>query len=255
MPSSREGNISGERRWVAGVDGCPAGWLVVIRPLDEPAEARALIVPTFAEILALEPRPDVIGVDMPIGLPQVSGIGGRRADVEARANLGARQSAVFAVPSRAAVMCLDYREACSAALATSEPPRKVSKQCFNLFPKIRQIDALMTPQLQARVFETHPELAFWALNGERPLDEAKKVKSRPHGPGLALRRDLLAAAGYDRRFLESGGAFRASAAGPDDFLDAAVCAWTAARILQGTARRFPIEPPRDAKGLRMEIWG
>ncbi len=255
MPSSGEGQVSGKRRWAAGVDGCPAGWLVVLRPLDDPAESRALIVPAFADILALEPCLDVISIDMPIGLPEISGIGGRRADVEARANLGARRSAVFAVPSRAAVMCMDYGAACNAALATSVPPRKVSKQCFNLFAKIRQIDALMTPELQTRVFETHPELAFWVLNGERPLDEAKKVKSRPHEPGLALRRDLLAAAGYDRGFLERGGGFRASAAGPDDFLDAAVCAWTAARIVSGAARRFPAEPPVDAKGLRMEIWG
>ena len=34
----------------------------------------------------------------------------------------------------------------------SEPPRKVSKQCFNLFPKMREVDEQMTPALQERVF-------------------------------------------------------------------------------------------------------
>ena len=145
--------------------------------------------------------------------------------------------------------------ACATAFATSDPPRKVSKQCFNLFPKIREIDALMNPQLQTRVHETHPEVAFWALNGERPLDEPKKVKSRPHEPGQALRRGLLAAAGYDPEFLRDTSAFRAREAGPDDLLDAAVCAWSAARIANGHGRRFPAAPSLDAKGLRMEIWG
>ena len=187
--------------WVAGVDGCPGGWLVVLRPLGSPAAARSQLVATFAEVLALPEAPALIAVDMPIGLPARSGIGGRRADIEARANLGARQSSVFAVSSRAAVMQAEYRAACAAAFATSDPPRKVSKQCFNLFPKIREIDRLMTPELQSRVLECHPELSFWALNGEASLSEPKKVKSRGHPPGLELRRSLLGAAGYDRSFL------------------------------------------------------
>ena len=45
------------------------------------------------------------------------------------------------------------------------------------------------------MFEVHPELAFWRLNGERALTEPKKIKSRPYEPGLALRRRLLIAAG------------------------------------------------------------
>lgn len=241
--------------WVAGVDGCPGGWLVVLRPLDDPSRARAILLATFAEVLALEESPATIAVDMPIGLPEVSGIGGRRADVEARVNLGPRRASVFAVPSRAAVMQTGYRDACNIAHATSEPPRKVSRQCFNLFPKIREIDALMRPALQERVYETHPELGFWALNGGNALGEAKKVRSRPHPPGLALRRRLLDGAGYDARFLADTSAFPARYVGPDDVLDAAVCAWTAARIALGQGRRFPAEPGLDARGLRMEVWG
>ena len=111
----------------------------------------------------------------------------------------------------------------------------------------------MTRELQSRVVECHPELAFWALNGERPLSQPKKVKSRPFGPGLELRRTLLERAGYARPFLETG--FKAKDAGPDDLLDAAAVSWTAARIVRGEARRFPADPPLDARGLRMEIWG
>jgi predicted RNase H-like nuclease len=112
----------------------------------------------------------------------------------------------------------------------------------------------MTPGLQARVFEVHPEVAFWAMNGERALDEPKKVKSRPYGPGLARRRELLAAAGYDLGVIASF-RLRTSEGGEDDVLDALACSWTAARIARGVARRFPAEPPVDGQGLRMEIWG
>lgn len=238
---------------VAGVDGCPAGWVVVMRTLDDPGQADMQLVATFAEVLALVPPPALIAIDIPIGLPEQGGRGGRRCDIAARANLGARQSSVFAVPARAAVMETDYRRACDVAFENSDPPLKVSKQTFNLFPKIREVDTLMTPALQERVVECHPELAFWALNGAQPLDEPKKVKSRPYGPGLALRRKLLAAAGYSRSFVEAC-PFRVKDCGADDVLDAMVCAWSAARIVRGKGRRFPAEPDTNVAGLRMEIW-
>ena len=49
--------------------------------------------------------------------------------------------------SRSAVLAEDYRAACAAALATSDPPRKIARQAFMLFPKVRELDALMTPAL------------------------------------------------------------------------------------------------------------
>ena len=238
--------------FVAGVDGCRAGWIVAIRPLATPVPLRIERVETFADVLVRALT--VIAVDIPIGFPDRAGIGGRAADVGARRCLGGRQSAVFAVPSRQAVLSHAYRDACAVAAATSDPPRKVSKQIFHLFPKMREVDALMTEDMQNRVFEVHPEIAFWAMNGERPLDQPKKVKSRPHPPGLALRRGLLAAAGYDLADLDAF-QFRAKDAGPDDILDAVANSWTAARLARGEARRFPADPPRDARGLRMEIWG
>jgi predicted RNase H-like nuclease len=234
---------------VAGVDGCRSGWVVVTSDASRPSSARVAMHASFEEVLA-GIAAGTIAVDIPIGLPEMGGIGGRRCDADARAGLGARQSAVFAVPSRAAVMAEDYREACAVALRTSNPPRKVSKQCFNLFARIREVDRLMTPALQERVRECHPEAAFVAMNGGRPLGEPKKVKSRPYEPGLALRRRLLEAAGFDCGFLLAD---PPRGAGPDDVLDACACCWTAARIMTGEARTFPADPPRDARGLRMEI--
>jgi predicted RNase H-like nuclease len=238
--------------WVAGADGCRAGWVVVLWSPDGSRAPQVQVVPTFAAILELPEYPQVLAIDMPIGLPEITGIGGRAPDVAARRVLGDRQSSIFAVPSRRAVMAPDYRAACDAALATSEPPRKVSKQAWNLFPRIRELDALMTPELQERVYECHPEVAFWAMNGEQPLDQPKKVKSRPHPPGLDLRRGLLVKAGFPAAAL-SWTPSRRSDAGPDDVLDAFACAWTAARILRGEAHTFPPDPPLDARGLRQEI--
>lgn len=243
--------MTGACDWVAGVDGCPAGWIVALIPLQPDAMPRLHIAKTFADILGLSEQPARIAVDMPIGLAERVGLGGRQCDIEARKRLGDRQSSVFTVPARAAVMEVDYARACTVALAHSDPPRKVSKQCFNLFPKMRQIDAVMTPALQKRVFECHPELAFSFMNGERPLDEPKKVKSRPYGPGLELRRSLLANAGMPAQLLDGKSAMKG--VGEDDILDALACAWTAGRALRGEAVRFPADPPCDARGLRMEI--
>jgi predicted RNase H-like nuclease len=105
------------------------------------------------------------------------------------------------------------------------------------------------------VFEAHPEVAFWRLNGERPLDEPKKVKGRPYEPGLALRRRLLIAAGLPGHAVDAKPPRDAGIrAGPDDLLDALACAAIARRIHDGTARPFPDPPQYDAHGLPMAIW-
>jgi predicted RNase H-like nuclease len=241
-------------RWIAGVDGCRAGWIVVLHPIGEPQSARAELCPRFADILALVEQPVIVAIDVPIGLPDQSGPGGRLCDNEARKPLGARQSSVFAVPARAAVFEADYAAACATALRHSDPPRKVSKQAFNLFPKIREVDALMTPALQTRVVECHPELAFWRLNGRDSIQLPKKMKSQPNPAGLDLRRELLVTAGY-LPALFSGHRWRRSDAGADDLIDACVNAAAAEAIALGQAYRVPDTPPLDSKGLRMEIWG
>jgi predicted RNase H-like nuclease len=165
----------------AGLDGCKAGWVMVTWSGKPDVAPQAALVSDFSS--ALETAATTIAVDMPIGLPELSG---RTCERETRARLGQRQSSVFAVPSRAAVMEQDYFAACRVNLENSDPPRKVSKQCFMLFPKIREIDAEITPELQCRVWEVHPELAFWVMNGCQPVPLPKKIKSktqsRRHGP-------------------------------------------------------------------------
>lgn len=237
--------------WLAGVDGCPDGWIAVfVRP---DGDARDVAVfRSFADVVAAR-RLHTIAVDIPIGLPARTGLGGRAAENAVRPLLGARRSSVFSVPARAAIEAVDYRAACEAALATSDPPRKVSKQLFNIAPKIREVDAVLRADAQfaARTYEVHPELAFWRLNGGQPLTEPKKVKSRCYEPGLALRRRLLIAAGMPAAVVN---AIPPKGAGPDDLLDALACAAIARRIHAGEARPYPDPVRHDAHGLPMAIW-
>jgi predicted RNase H-like nuclease len=232
--------------WLAGADGCGGGWMVAfVRPRGD--EVRLRVVPAFAGIATAPEAPAVIAVDMPIGLPRRIGPGGRGPERAVRSLLGARQSSVFPVPSREAIYASSYPDACRIALDTSDPPRSVQKQLFLIAPKIREVDtALRTdPALAARVFETHPELAFWRLNGDRPLALAKKVQ-----PGLALRRRLLIAAGFPRVVVDAP---PPKGARPDDVLDALACAAIARRIHAGVAKPFPDPPQRDEHGLMMAI--
>lgn len=238
--------------WLAGADGCVGGWIAAFVQA-EGGETRVRIVPRFADVLSAPERPAVVAVDMPIGLPERVGPGGRAAEIRVRPLLGARQSSVFSVPSRAAIYATDYREACRIAEATSQPPRKVSKQLFNIMPKIREVDEVLraAPELARRVFEVHPEVAFWRLNGGRAVNEPKKVKSRPYGPGIALRRNLLMAAGFSEKAVNEEPPRGAAA---DDLLDALACAAIAQRLHANVAQPFPHPPQRDAFGLVMAIW-
>jgi predicted RNase H-like nuclease len=238
--------------WLAGVDGCPAGWIAAfVHPAG--GESRVRIAPRFADVLAVPEAPAIVAVDIPIGLPERAGRGGRAAENAVRPLIGARQSSVFSVPARVAVTAADYGEACRRALAASDPPRKVSKQLFMLAPKICEVDACLRADASAasRVFEVHPELAFWRLNGSRALDQPKKVKGRCYEPGLALRRRLLVGAGLPAAVVNAA---PPAGAGPDDLLDALACAAIARRIHAGVARPFPDPPERDAFGLPMAIW-
>ena len=238
--------------WLAGVDGCPAGWIAaLVRPAGP--EVRVRVVPRFADVVSAPEAPRIIAVDVPIGLPDHIGPGGRGPEAAVRPLLGGRQSSVFSVPSRPAIYAESFGEACRIGMETSQPPRNISKQLFMIAPRIREVDCLLRSDavLAAKTFEVHPEVAFWRLNGNRALDEPKKIKGVPYPPGLALRRRLLIEAGFPRACAEAAPPRGARA---DDLLDALACAAIARRIHAGKAEPFPASPERDAFGLRMAIW-
>jgi threonine dehydratase len=165
---------------------------------------------------------------------------------------------VFSIPSRSAVYAENYDMARLTAAATSDPSRKVAKQAFMLFPKIREIDCLLRerhgdvdPPWRERVFEVHPELAFWRLNGEKPLLHPKKAKSGHHQLGRDERVAILVAAGIPGNVLART---PPRGAAIDDMLDALAALCVARRIHAGKAKPFPDPPARDDFGLPIAIW-
>lgn len=246
---------------LAGVDGCPGGWIAVV-DRGGAAGPAASVFRRFADLAAGLGEGASVAVDMPVGLPERC-LGGRGPEQLVRPLLGMRQSSVFSIPSRRAVYaCTDaeaaadwygaHRRSCAAARETSDPPRAVAIQAFGLFGKIRELDAHLRedPARCARIVEAHPELAFWRLNGRRPLAEPKKVKGRPWEPGLAERAALLAAAGTAPALLAApppAGAAR------DDLLDACAMLTVARRLAAGEVESFPPRPQRDRYGLPIAI--
>jgi predicted RNase H-like nuclease len=143
--------------WVAGVDGCRAGWLVVLlQRKGRRYEHEMRLCHTFAEVLALEPQPEIIAIDMPIGLLDKPQPGGRECDQQARKLLGRRASSIFSPPARLMLKATRYEQVRAQGL---------SIQAFNILPKIREVDQLMTLELQEYIHEAAPELAFMSLAG------------------------------------------------------------------------------------------
>jgi predicted RNase H-like nuclease len=232
---------------VAGVDGSRGGWVVALFPSGVSGIRQGLLrlATSFEEVLSLDPAADVLAVDIPIGLSAERRPGGRGCDREARRLLGPRRSSVFSPPWRGALEARRYDQVRSEGLTI---------QCFNILPRIREVDRAMTAALQARVRESHPELAFLRLAGA-PLGHPKRTPAGRRERLRALRRaprGFVEAMG--RVFRDGTGPLRRRDAAPDDLLDACVLAWTALRIARGGARRLPQEPEVDSRGLRMEIW-
>ena len=241
------------RALIAGVDGCPVGWVVALAPDDDIRSPVIRIVPKLEALFDEAEPPAILAVDMPIGLPDRIVGPGRAPERLVRPLLGKRQSSVFSIPARSAVYAADYPAACSEAAACSDPSRKISKQGFMIFPKIREIDELLRrrPALVGTVFESHPEVAFMAINGGQPLAEPKKVKGRPWPAGIALRKRLLASAGIGADALDTP---PPRGAAIDDVLDALVCLVTAQSIAKGAAQSWPAPPQRDAHNIPIAIW-
>lgn len=221
---------------VAGADGCRTGWVVCRRDYD--GTLQVAVVKSLAE--ACEGL-SVLAVDMPIGLVDTPRPG-RACEREARALLPGKTSSVFPTPCRPALDCTTHAEANALSKRLGVG---LTRQTFNLFPKMREVDALLrgNETLRSIVREAHPELAFARMNGGRPVLSRKR---RPDG--FAERLELLARHGFPWRPRPLSGAAR------DDVLDAMAVCHTALLIAQGTAARLGPDHERDRHGLPMNIW-
>lgn len=227
---------------VAGVDGCRGGWVVcIVAPDGEgaPLVVRdVMVLAAFRDVLSATAACRAVAVDMPIGLSET---GPRQADALARRLLGPRRSSVFPPPARpVAEQAGDYA---TLNAFSKSVHAGLSRQTFNILPRIREVDVLITPELQSRVFESHPELCFRSLNGA-PMADAKRTAAG-QAQRLAGLQTIYGAGLADLK-PPHGAAF-------DDLYDALVLAWTAQRYVRGTAHRVPEAPQHEARGLHMEI--
>jgi predicted RNase H-like nuclease len=228
---------------LVGVDGCKAGW-VAAELVPGEAKVNLRIVRLFADAV----RDVALGrvarlvADIPIGLMETEP---RRADLEARRLLGIRGVCVFPAPYRSMLAASSYQEAGDLRAAIDN--RRISKQGFELLPKIREVDAVMTPELQESIREGHPELSFYHLAGGSPLLQSKKSSA-----GRRARLCLL-----ERFFGERGIPLapppKLVGSRPDDILDALAMLASAWRMDSGNAVVIPATPQVDSRGLRAEM--
>lgn len=227
---------------LAGIDGCPAGWVAAIQA-DTEVELR--LASRLKDLVDGLPARSLLAIDMPIGLPEA---GPRECDVLARRRLGAaRGASVFAAPVRAVLNARDY--ATALARHRRADGRGLSRQAFNILPKIREVDRLLAsrPNLRRRMIEVHPESSFAQWNGGAPIPAGKKTREgrqqRSHlvdtrWPGL---REAFLALTLRREVAE------------DDILDAFAALWSAERYVRGEALCLPERRVRDTRGLWMAI--
>jgi predicted RNase H-like nuclease/catechol 2,3-dioxygenase-like lactoylglutathione lyase family enzyme len=200
----------------AGVD--LAGGALAVVVLEGSRVVDAFRCDTFADALLVDA--EVVGVDVPIGLPEA---GARRADEEARRFVGERASSVFPTPIRAVLEAPTYADA--RRVATELTGKSVSAQSYALGRRILEVDEYA--HRDTRVIEVHPEVSFHEL-AHRPLTSKHRLE------GLVERRALLEDAGLDVPAT-------APRIAEPDLLDATIVAWTAQRYARGDALPLPAD--------------
>lgn len=233
---------------IAGADGCPGGWISICREVES-GKLRAVLFDTAPELILQGHPPEVLAVDIPIGLTER---GQRACDVEARQALGwPRRSSVFPPPVRGVLPSVRPN---STRLQISDlhrrlDGRRIGAQAWGIVRKIKEVDDVLSADssLQQRVREVHPEVSFWAW-AAGPMQFGKKTRQ-----GRDERRHLVDDYFGREAVWAVRTEYKVKEVGHDDILDAFAALWTAERILGGTHRRFPEEASTDTKGLRMEI--
>lgn len=102
---------------VAGVDGTPEGWAVVI---VESGRSAIRKVAALSHIFDGAEDFDIVAVDVPIGLLDAYKVGGRACDRAARKLLGRpRGSSVFPAPVRPVLTATSWEDACVRSRASA----------------------------------------------------------------------------------------------------------------------------------------
>jgi predicted RNase H-like nuclease len=229
--------------WICGVDGFKSEWFAILHNLTtNEFHVRVL---SFRSLLELPENPEIITVDVPIGLPDVTLKGGRTCERLARGLVGSnRTSSIFSTIGRLALIAAT--RVAADRLSRESGGIGVGATSWGLAKKLLEVDGLMTSSLQQVVREVHPELSFREMAG-RQIHFGKKTSE-----GERERVAALIAAGFPEQIVaKMPTALRVRR---DDFLDACAALWTAERIYRGDAKRIPETTEYDSRGLDMAIW-
>jgi predicted RNase H-like nuclease len=218
------------------VTPCAPGWLIASAKLHgatfAPEEPR--VVAKFADVLDERPSFSVIALNAPVGYTDGSRTGGRTCDRMARALLGRRGSTVHNAPTRKS---LNLDE-----VVTEDGLDAVTNV---LLSRYREVAAEMAPYRQRTVYEVHPELSFFLLNGDKPLRWSKKFEAGCEERSALLKSRVPGC----ERILET----ELADVPLSHLLDATAILWTARRIFARAGTRLPSDPEWDDQGLRMEF--
>ncbi len=244
MPSSHNFHREVPSRCI-GIDGCRGGWIAVT--IDKKTKGiEAEVYPCIKDFWQANEKQSAL-IDIPIGLPNDTS--SRECDRRSRLLLGkGLSSRVFNPPIRPALNSLDYNSV--NIVNSAATGKKISKQTYNIIPKIREVDQLLQEQPEAKhwIRESHPEVCFSALNNGAALRNSKHTYR-----GMKERIDLISL------YLPTGESilhdllsrFTAKTVGEDDIVDAMALAV----LLRFAKRLFPIpeNPPSDQCDLPMQI--
>lgn len=229
-----------------GADGCKAGWFAIL--LTENNDWKVDVFPDVSNLWNKYNSASMILLDVPIGLRE-RGPEERLCDIEARKLLSPkRRSSVFPVPCRQAISAKTYEEASN--INKQMTGRRLSRQTWNIIPKIREVDILLSNDESARshIREIHPEVCFWALAGH-PMKHSKKTEE-----GFSERMQVLESVyPHTNDIIDRAlSTYRPNEVARDDILDALSAAVTA---MVGVHRLISIPEALefDSQGLRMEM--
>jgi predicted RNase H-like nuclease len=232
----------------AGVDACKGGWIVARSRSWPCREVPCLAVcPDFRAVLALTADCQRVAIDIPIGIPSGKQI--RRCDLEAKDFLRKSDhnpAAVFFTPPRECLPAEDPKE--FQQLHKLARNTGAGYPVWGILNKLKQTNEAMTPELQERIIEFHPELAWLHLAG-------RNLSSKHENEGITERKKVLLPRVPELEKLLSWKDSLGRAAALDDLLDALVGLAVAKTSLRGSPYRLPAGAPEmDKSGLRMEIW-
>lgn len=222
---------------VGGVTPWGRRWLVASAKMHgatfAPEEPR--VYDSFRAVVDDRPSFSALVVNAPIGYRDLPSDGPRTCDQLARELLGLRRgSAVRNAPSYLAIEHnLSWHESGLDAIT------------MTLLPRYRELANEMSPFRQRVVFEGQPELSFFHLNEDQPL-----LRSKMSDAGYEERRSLL-----ERKIQGISRIFEVEIEDlpRKHLVDAAALMWTARRVFGHAARRIPVDPEWDSRGLRVEI--